>query len=67
LLSTYSDLVAPGGTLTYGLCTFRKAETIEIVEAFQSKHPDFEPIAGGYLGPGPCDGFFMQAFRRKAK
>jgi 16S rRNA (cytosine967-C5)-methyltransferase len=67
LLDTYSDLVAPGGTLTYGLCTFRKAETTEIVKAFLAEHSDFVPIAGGYLGPGPCDGFFMQAFRRKAK
>jgi 16S rRNA (cytosine967-C5)-methyltransferase len=67
LLNTYSELVQVGGTLTYGLCTFRKAETIEIVEAFEASHPDFERIAGGYLGPGPCDGFFMQAFRRKTK
>jgi 16S rRNA (cytosine967-C5)-methyltransferase len=67
LLNLYSELVAPGGTLTYGLCTFRTAETRDVVDAFLKKNPEFEPIAGGYLGPGPCDGFFMQAFRRKAK
>jgi 16S rRNA C967 or C1407 C5-methylase (RsmB/RsmF family) len=67
LLKMYSDLVAPGGTLTYGLCTFRKEETRDVVDAFLASHADFEAIAGGYLGPGPCDGFFMQAFRRKAK
>jgi 16S rRNA C967 or C1407 C5-methylase (RsmB/RsmF family) len=65
LLSTYSSLVAPDGTLVYGLCTFRKAETTEVVEAFLKKHPEFSSIAGGYLGPGPCDGFYRHAFRKK--
>jgi 16S rRNA C967 or C1407 C5-methylase (RsmB/RsmF family) len=65
LLNLYSGLVAPGGTLVYGLCTFRNAETRDVVDAFLKKHPEFSRIAGGYLGPGPCDGFFMQAFRRK--
>ncbi len=66
LLGLYSDLVAPGGQLTFGVCTFRKAETLEVVESFLAEHPDFERGPGGYVGPGPCDGFFMQAFRRKS-
>ena len=65
LLSQYSDLVAPGGRLTYGVCTFRSAETEEIVKQFLETHPDFEAREGGYLGPGPCDGFFMQSFQRR--
>ncbi len=65
LLGLYSDLVAPGGQLTYGVCTFRKSETREVVEAFLREHKDFEAGPGGYLGPGPCDGFFMQSFIRK--
>ncbi len=67
LLSVYSDLVAPGGRLVFGVCTFRHAETRAVVDAFLKSHPDFTAREGGYLGPGPCDGFFMQAFEKAAK
>jgi 16S rRNA (cytosine967-C5)-methyltransferase len=67
LLSLYSDLVAPGGRLVFGTCTFRKSETLDIVEDFLKNHPDFKAKEGGYLGPDPCDGFFMQAFERVSK
>ena len=66
LLSLYADLVAPGGRLVFGVCTFRKAETSEVVAHFLEKHPDFRASRGGYLGPGPSDGFFMQAFERRS-
>lgn len=62
LLSLYSKLVAPGGRLIFGVCTFRPAETRDIVRQFLEQHPQFKPLEGGFLGPGPCDGFFMQAF-----
>ena len=65
LLAQYSLLVKPGGRLVFGVCTFRKAETLDVVSDFLSQHPEFEAQQGGYLGPGPCDGFFMQAFVRK--
>ena len=65
VLSTYSELVAPGGRMVFGVCTFRKAETIEVVDRFLKEHPEFEKGPGGYLGPGPTDGFFMQAMTRK--
>jgi 16S rRNA C967 or C1407 C5-methylase (RsmB/RsmF family) len=64
LLDEYSKLVKSGGRLVFGVCTFRKAETRDIVEAFLKSHPDFKPLKGGFLGPGPCDGFFMQAFKK---
>lgn len=67
LLSQYSELVAPGGRLVYGVCTFRKSETSDVVKKFLSEHPEFVLKEGGYLGPGPCDGFYMQAFERKLK
>ena len=67
LLDIYSQLVAPGGRLIFGVCTFRPEETTSIVEDFVEKHPEFTRGEGGYLGPGPCDGFFMQAFYKKAK
>ncbi|HAR43495.1 MAG TPA: hypothetical protein DCS07_12825, partial [Bdellovibrionales bacterium] len=65
LLLVYSSLVAPGGRLIYGVCTFRKAETTAIVDEFLSEQPEFERAQGGYLGPESSDGFFMQAFVRK--
>ena len=65
LLDVFATLVKVGGVLTYGVCTFRKEETTRQVEAFLASHSEFEAIAGGYVGPGPSDGFFMQAMRRK--
>jgi 16S rRNA (cytosine967-C5)-methyltransferase len=65
LLTEYSELVKPGGRLTFGVCTFRKSETLDVVERFLANRGDFEAGPGGFLGPGPCDGFFMQSFRRK--
>jgi 16S rRNA C967 or C1407 C5-methylase (RsmB/RsmF family) len=62
LLSEYSHLVAPGGRLVFGVCTFRKAETVDVVREFLKNHPEFKAQDGGFLGPGPCDGFFMQSF-----
>jgi 16S rRNA (cytosine967-C5)-methyltransferase len=64
LLSLYSSLVKPGGKLVYGVCTFRRDETQDIVQQFVQTHAEFQAQQGGYLGPGPCDGFFMQSFVR---
>lgn len=65
LLDTFAPLVKKGGTLTYGVCTFRKSETSRQVDQFLKRHPEFDSIGGGYYGPGPSDGFFFHAFRRK--
>ena len=68
VLDLYCDLVGPRGRLVYGVCTFRKAETVSVVESFLARHPEFEARQGGFLGPDSCDGFFMQLFvRRPAK
>lgn len=66
LLDAYAPLVKVGGYLTYGVCTFRHAETQGQVAKFRERHPNFESIGGGYLGPGPTDGFFFHAFERKS-
>ncbi len=65
LLDIYSELVKPGGRLVYGTCTFRKEETLEIVEKFGAAHSNWKPMGGGYLGPGSTDGFYMFAWERK--
>jgi 16S rRNA (cytosine967-C5)-methyltransferase len=69
LLEVYSSLVKPGGILSFGTCTFRKAETLHVVQAFNERsHNRFRPIAGGYFGPSSSssssDGFFMHAWER---
>ncbi|HTA18406.1 MAG TPA: RsmB/NOP family class I SAM-dependent RNA methyltransferase, partial [Polyangia bacterium] len=41
LLATVAPLVAPGGTLTYSVCTFDKVECEDVVAAFLGARPDF--------------------------
>ncbi|OFZ52781.1 MAG: hypothetical protein A2428_04970 [Bdellovibrionales bacterium RIFOXYC1_FULL_54_43] len=65
LLNEYAELVAPGGRLVYGVCTFRMAETVSVIRNFLEQHPAFEEEEGGFLGPGPCDGFYMKSMRKK--
>jgi 16S rRNA (cytosine967-C5)-methyltransferase len=64
LLAAYSDLVALGGRFIFGVCTFRPEESTGVVRDFLARHPEFTAREGGYLGPGPSDGFYMQAFER---
>jgi 16S rRNA (cytosine967-C5)-methyltransferase len=45
LLTAAAALVAPGGALTYSVCTLTRAETLEVVERFLARDP-----GGG--GPG---------------
>lgn len=65
VLATYAPLAKAGGHVVYGVCTFRRAETIAVIDRFLAEHPEFEPGPGGFLGPGSSDGFFMQALLRK--
>lgn len=65
LLKEYSKLVKDGGRLVYGVCTFRAPETKGVVRSFLNDHPDFTSEAGGYLGPGPSDGFYVHHFRKR--
>ncbi len=48
LLAAAARLVAPGGTLTYSVCTLTRAETLAVVERFVAARP-----AGGVTGAGP--------------
>ena len=45
LLSVAAALVAPGGTLTYSVCTLTRAETFEVVERFLAGEPGGSPAA----------------------
>ncbi|MDB4981125.1 MAG: rRNA methyltransferase, partial [Myxococcales bacterium] len=41
MLATLAPHVAPGGVLTYSVCTFDRVECEEVVEGFVRAHPDF--------------------------
>lgn len=44
LLSHAATAVKPGGKLIYSVCSLARAETFEIVEAFESRVLDFAPL-----------------------
>lgn len=44
LLRHVTASVKPGGKLVYAGCTLARAETEEVVEVFESAHPDFERL-----------------------
>jgi 16S rRNA C967 or C1407 C5-methylase (RsmB/RsmF family) len=41
MLEVVAERVAPGGLLTYAVCTFDRAECEDVVGAFLASHPDF--------------------------
>lgn len=49
LLVAAAPLVAPGGTLTYSVCTLTTVETTAVAESFAAAHPDWE------VQPAPGD------------
>ncbi len=65
ILSGYSSLARPGGRVVYGVCTFHREETLDVVERFLEAHPSFVLEASGFIGPYDTDGFFMASFLRK--
>ncbi len=44
LLANVALSVKPGGKLIFSVCTLTRAESTEVVEAFNASHPDFEPL-----------------------
>lgn len=70
-----ADLLRPGGTLLYSVCTFPRAETDAVCDALVRTHPELGPIAiEGPDGTAPrvrlwphrdgTDGMFLAAFRK---
>jgi len=45
ILSRAARHVRPGGRLVYATCTFRRAENVEVVLAFEGAHPGFARVA----------------------
>jgi 16S rRNA (cytosine967-C5)-methyltransferase len=44
LLTHVAPSIKPGGKLIFSVCTLTRAETTEVVEAFNTSQPDFEPL-----------------------
>jgi 16S rRNA (cytosine967-C5)-methyltransferase len=44
LLDAAAPLVAPGGTLTYSVCTLTRAETIEVADRFAAEHQRWSAV-----------------------
>ncbi len=44
LLQHVGPAVKPGGRLVYAVCSVARAETTDVVGAFESRHPEFEPL-----------------------
>jgi 16S rRNA (cytosine967-C5)-methyltransferase len=81
LLEHVAPAVKPGGRLIYAVCTLTRPETIEVVNAFQGAHPEFEPLPLRWPLPGLPDwstptlllwpqdtdgnGMFIAAWRRR--
>lgn len=51
LLDIAAELVSPGGTLTYSVCTFTTEEGPKQVERFLERHPDYERLGAPSTGP----------------
>lgn len=49
LIAAASDLVAPGGTLVYTVCTFTPQETTGVTAGFLAAHPDFRLVQASEL------------------
>jgi 16S rRNA (cytosine967-C5)-methyltransferase len=77
LLEAGADLVRPGGTLVYSVCTMTREETIGVDDRFADRHPDFVPSwaphapwrshgRGAILLPqaASTDGMFLLRLRR---
>lgn len=80
LLGHVAPALKPGGKLVYAVCTLTRAETMEVVDAFEKRFPEFErvplgnPISpespeahGIWLWPQATggNGMFIAAWRRR--
>lgn len=81
LLAVAAPCVEPAGALIYSVCTWTRAETVDVVSAFVARHPGFSlatvappaDAAGGsggtdvQLTPAAhgCDGMYIAVLRRR--
>ena len=73
VLAAGARAVAPGGALVYSVCTISRTESVDVIGAFLTGHPEFtvEPVSGANEGPfrqtlphrDGTDGFFLARLR----
>ena len=74
VLTAAARAVVPGGALVYSVCTISRTESVDVIGAFLTGHPEFtvEPLAAANEGPfrqtlphrDGTDGFFLARLRR---
>ena len=67
ILQRYSLLVKPGGRLVYATCSINRAENQDVVAAFLTTHPQFEPLLERQLLPhrDGTDGFYIAPMMKR--
>jgi 16S rRNA (cytosine967-C5)-methyltransferase len=67
ILSSYSSMVKPGGTLVYATCSILYSENEEQVQQFLQEKPTFELLEEKRCWPSEgFDGFYMALMKRKS-
>ena len=66
ILSSYSEMLKPGGRLVYATCSILPSENSEQVKNFLASHPDWRLISDRQYWPGEndYDGFYVAALER---
>ncbi len=65
IISTYHQMLKPGGELIYSTCSILPSENEKMVQAFLSEHPQFEFIEEKHVLPSRgFDGFYMARLRK---
>ena len=65
ILTRYSQMLRPGGTLVYATCSIFKSENEDQVAWFLENHPDYVLEVEKRLNPGKDnDGFYMARLKR---
>ena len=59
LLLRVADAVAPGGALVYSVCTFTRAETLDVLEDFLGRRDDFR-VEVPAVDPALLDGPYLR-------
>jgi 16S rRNA (cytosine967-C5)-methyltransferase len=56
LLEHALPALKPGGKLVYAVCTLTRPETVEVVEAFGTAHPELKAVSTTWLRPEEVSG-----------
>ena len=67
IISSYSTMVKPQGTMVYATCSILPQENERQVQRFLESHPEFELVEDQRVEPSTCnDGFYMARLKRNA-